>query len=219
MILTHVGALGDFIPSLTISNYYYKNENEKTTFILSDWFKKFVGLEEFLMLQDFTEKVVFDPHVPDKFNLGNQPYKFKPVSLTDEKYYNLGMGRFPNCYLGKLYAEEYDLKYDTDIDLKFIDENFPMEYRGLGLYSHFHEDRWDKEHYEIRFNKLYPESGLIPIDINKPLLFNLNMVYYAKSCVFYPNGFSVLVDMCKIKYDIVMASVNPSVYYINHKFL
>ena len=49
MILTHAGKLGDFFPSLIISNHYYKNENEKTTFILSNWFKSIVGLEEFLM--------------------------------------------------------------------------------------------------------------------------------------------------------------------------
>ena len=39
MIITHCGKFGDFIPSLVIPNYYYKNTNEKKTFILSSWFK------------------------------------------------------------------------------------------------------------------------------------------------------------------------------------
>ena len=52
MILTHCGKFGDFIPSLVIPNYYYKNNNEKTTFILSSWFKSIKGLEEFLMLYE-----------------------------------------------------------------------------------------------------------------------------------------------------------------------
>ena len=215
MILTHVGKFGDFIPSLTISNYYYKNNGEKTTFILSNWFKSIVGLEDFLLLQDFTEKVIFDSYVPENFNMGGQPYKFKPESLIDEVYYNLGMSGFPTRYLGQNYAEDSNLKYDTDMDLKFIDENFPIELRNLDVYSHFHEERWDKDRYEVRFTKLLPEEGYIPIDINKPLLYNLNLVHYSKNNLFYPNGFSVLVDMCKIQYKIINSSVNPNVYYLN----
>lgn len=215
MILTHTGKFGDFIPSLTISNYYFKNENEKTTFILANWFKSIVGLEEFLMLQDFTEKVIFDSYNPENFDMGGQPYKFKPESLNDEKYYNLGMRCFPTKYLGELYAEEYNLNYDKDINLKFLDENFPEEYRNLNVYSHFVEDRWDKDRYEVRFTKLLPEAGYIPLDINKPLLHNLNVVYYSNDNLFYPNGFSILLDLCKIKYGFVNGSVNPSVYYLN----
>lgn len=215
MIITHVGKFGDFIPSLIIPNYYYKKGGEKTTFILSSWFKSIVGLEEFLMLQDFTEKVIFDSYVPENFSLGGQPYKFKPESLTDEKYYNLGIPGFPMTYLGYIYAEHSGLEFDTDIDLKFIDENFPMELRGLNVHTYFHEERWDKDRYDVRFNKMLPEEGYVAIDISKPLLHNLNLVHYSKKNVFYPNGFSVLVDLCKIKYGIVNSSVNPNVYYLN----
>ena len=48
--------------------------------------------------------------------------KFKPKVITDEVYYNLGLSGFPNKYLGVMYAEEYDLKYDLDIKLNFIDK-------------------------------------------------------------------------------------------------
>lgn len=218
MILTHTGKLGDFFPSLIISNHYYKNENEKTTFILSNWFKSIVGLEEFLMNQEFTKKVVFDPYIPENFGMGGQPYRFNPVSIEDEKYYNLGIGGFPNKYLGELYAEEYDLKFDKDINLKYIDENFPEEYRNLKVYSHFHEERWDKERYEITFTKILPEQlGFIPLDITKPLLHNLNVVYYSQENSFYPNGFSVLLDICNVNFSLINGSVNPNVYYINKK--
>jgi hypothetical protein len=218
MILTFTAAFGDFIPSLIISNYYYKNEKEKTTFVLSSWFKKIVGIEEFLMNQEFTEKVVFDPHMPERFDMGGQPYKFKPVSVEDENYYNLGFREYPNKYLGEFYAEEYDLKFDKDINLKFIDENFPEEYRNLKVYSHFHEDRWDKERYEITYTKILPEQmGFIPLDITKPLLHNLNVVHYSKENSFYPNGFSVLLDICKVNFSLTNGSVNPNVYYMRKK--
>lgn len=215
MILTHVGKFGDFIPSLIIPNYYYKTNEEKTTFILSKWFENIVGLKEFLLLQDFTEDVIFDPYMPENFSLGGQPYKFVPISLQNEKYYNLGLNGFPTTYLGKIYAEEYGLKYDTDIKLKFVDDNFPNELRGLKVHSHFHEDRWDKDRYDVRFNELLPNSGSIALDITKPLLHNLNIVYYSQSNVFYPNGFSVLLDICGIQYNIVNSSVNTGVYYLN----
>ena len=217
MILTHTGKLGDFIPSLVIPNYYYKHENKKTTFILSKWFKVINGLEEFLLLQDFTEKVVFDSYVPENWDMGGQPYRFKPESLNDEEYYNLGMWKFPNEYLGKVYADEHDLKCDTDISLKYLDNNFPNQFRGLNVHTYFHEERWDKDRYDVRFNELLPKSGYIPIDINKPLLFNLNLIHYSNNNYFYPNGFSVLVDICNIKCNIINSSVNGDVYYLNNK--
>jgi hypothetical protein len=62
---------------------------------------------------------------------------------------------------------------------------------------------------------MLPQEGYIAIDIFKPLLHNLNLVYYSKNNLFYPNGFSVLVDMCKIQYKIINSSVNPNVYYLN----
>lgn len=214
MIITHVGRFGDFVPSLIIPNYYYKYEKVKTTFVLSQWFRNKVGLEEFLMLQDFTEKVVFDPFVPDHFELGGQPYKFKPQSINDQEYYNLGMNYFPDKYLGELYAEEYDLKWDKDLNLKFLDENFPEEYRNLNVYSHFHDVRWDRDRYELLFTKSLPMSGAIPMDITKSLIHNLNVVYYSQTNLFYPNGFSVLLNACGIKYNLYNLSAIPKVYYL-----
>jgi hypothetical protein len=216
MILTHCGKFGDFIPSLVIPNYYYKNNNEKTTFVLSSWFKSIKGLEEFLLLQDFTEKVIFDEFLPNDFSLGAQPYKFKPEVVTDEVYYNLGLAGFPNKYLGVMYAEEYDLKYDLDIKLNFIDENFPEEYRNKKMYTHFYDERWDKDRYDVRFTEMLPNDGYEPFDPDKSLLHNLNLAYYSSSSIYYPNGFSVISDLCDIKYELVNGSVNPSVYYLNH---
>jgi hypothetical protein len=216
MILTHVGKFGDFLPSLIIPNYYYKNENEKTTFILSNWFKSIIGIEEFLMNQDFTEKVIFDPHMPTNFDMGGQPYKFKPVSIQDEVYYNLGLGGFPQKYLGEIYAEEHGLKFDKDINLKYIDEDFPEEYRNLKVYSYFHDDRWDRDRYEVHFTKGLAENhGFTPLDITKPLLHNLNVVHYSSENGFYPNGFSVLLDICNVNFSLVNGSVNPNMYYLH----
>ena len=131
MILTHCGKFGDFVPTLTISNYYWKNHEEKTKLVLSKWFEKFCGLKEFLLLQDFIEDVIFDPYVPESFHMGGQPYKFKPECLKeDEKYYNIGFSEFvtnPSWYLAHLYCKEHDLQYDENIELKFIDENFPED--------------------------------------------------------------------------------------------
>jgi hypothetical protein len=217
MILTHTGKFGDFIPTLTISNYYWKNNSEKTTFILTKWFENINGLEEFLMLQDFTENVIFDSFKVDNFDLGGQPYKFKPESITNELYYNLGMWTFPNIYLGELYANEYNLKYDKDIHLKFIDDNFPDELKEQINYTHFYDDRWDKDRYVQTFTKNLPNSGAIAFNPKKSLLHNLNLAYYAKNNIFYPNGFSGLVDMCGIKMELINGSVNPNVYYINIK--
>jgi hypothetical protein len=216
MIITHCGKFGDFIPSLVIPNYYYKHNNEKTTFILSSWFKSINGLEEFLLLQDFTDKVVFDSFVPENFDMGAQPYKFKPKSLNGEQYYNLGLATFPGQYLGVMYAEEYDLKYDLDIDLKFVNENFHSHFRNKQVYTHFYDDRWDKDRYDVRFCESLPKEGYEPFDLNKSLLFNLNCAYYASSAIYYPNGFSVLSDICKIDYQLVNGSVNQGVYYLNH---
>jgi len=216
MIITHCGKFGDFSPCLVIPNYYYKEKKEKTTFILSSWFKSIKGLDEFLLLQDFTEKVIFDPYLPDNFDLGAQPYKFKPESVSDEEYYNLGMWTFPGKYLGELYAEEHNLKFDLDINLKFVDDNFPQELRNKKMHTHFYEERWDKDSYVVRFNELLPNDGYEPFDLNKSLVHNLNLAHYASSAVYYPNGFSVLSDICKINYELVNGSVNPSVYYLNH---
>lgn len=216
MIITHCGKFGDFAPCLIIPNYYYKNKNEKTTFILSSWFKSIKGIEEFLLMQDFTEKVIFDKFLPDNFSQGAQPYKFKPESLNDEEYFNLGIGGFPNKYLGILYAEEHGLNYDLDINLKFIDENFPEELKNKKTYTHFYDERWDKDRYEVRFTEGLPSEGYESFDPSNSLLHNLNLCYYSSSSVFYPNGFSVLADLCKIDYHLINGSVNPSVYYLNH---
>lgn len=216
MIITHCGKFGDFCPSLIIPNYYYKNNKEKTTFILSSWFKSIVGLEEFLLNQKFTERVIFDPYMPENFNYGAQPYQFTPASIKNgETYYNLGIHGSLNRYLGVMYAEEHNLNYDLDIDLDFVDVDFPEEYRNLKVYTHFYDDRWDKDRYELRFTELLPMEGYVPFDPNKSILHNLNVAYYAQEAVFYPNGFSVLANICKIKMSLVNGSVNPVTYYIN----
>ena len=216
MIITHTGKFGDFCPSLIISNYYYKQNNEKTTFILSKWFKSVTGVEEFLMLQDFTEDVIFDSYMPDNFSAGGQPYKFIPQNIGDQTYYNLGIGGWPSKYLGEMYAEEYGLSFDKDIQLKYIDENFPEELRNQKLYTHFYDERWDRDRYEVAFTQLFPEQGFVTFDPQKPLLYNLNLAYYATETNFYPNGFSVLADICGINYNLVNGSVNPNIYYLNH---
>ncbi len=215
MILTHCGKFGDFVPSLIIPNYYYKNKKEKTTFILSSWFKRIVGLEMFLMSQDFTEQVIFDDFVPDNFDYGAQPYKFKPKCITTEKYYNLGISGALDKYLGIKYAEEHGLNYDTNISLNFIDPDFFSSLRGLNVYTHFYDERWDKEMYSVRFTELLPKEGYIPFDPYKPLLYNLNLAYYAQNAIFYPNGFSVLADICNIKFHLINGSVNANTYYLN----
>lgn len=213
MIITHTGKLGDFFPSLIIPNYYWKQKNEKTTIILSKWFENVIGLEEFLLKQDFTEKVMFDKYVPDNFNLGGQPYKFQPENIY-EPYFNLGMHTFPTIYLGVLYANEYNLQYDFDIKLNFLDVDFPNELKGKKLYSHFYEDRWDKDRYGSTFTSDLSENGYEPIDPTKSLIYNLNLVYYSVDSIFYPNGFSTLVNLCDIKYNLINQSVNEGVYYL-----
>lgn len=215
MILTHCGKFGDFVPSLVIPNYYYKKDKKKTTFILSSWFKNIIGLEEFLKKQDFVEKVIFDPYYPENFSYGAQPFKFKPESITTEQYYNLGIEGPLDDYLGVKYAQLYDLDYDLDIKLEFIDPDFPKELRGLNVYTHFYDDRWDKDMYSVRFTELLPQQGYVPLKPEDPLLHNLNLVYYSNSAIFYPNGFSVLADICGIKYNLINGSVNPKTYYIN----
>jgi len=216
MIITHTGKFGDFCPSLIIPNYYYKQSNEKTTFILSKWFESVIGLKEFLMLQNFTEDVIFDPYMPDNFSAGGQPYKFIPQNMGDQIYYNLGIGGWPNKYLGEMYAEEYELSFDKDVQLKYIDENFPEELKNQKLYTHFYEDRWDRDRYKIAFTQLFPEQGFVGFDPQKPLLYNLNLAHYAAQTNFYPNGFSVLADICGINYTLINGSVNNTVYYLNH---
>jgi hypothetical protein len=216
MILTHTGKFGDFVPSLIIPNHYYKAKKEKTTFILSQWFKSIVGLEEFLMLQDFTEKVIFDPYMPENFSAGGQPYKFIPENIGDEIYYNLGIGGWPGKYLGEMYAEEYNLGFDKDIKLNFIDENFPEEFRNQKVYTHFYEDRWDKDRYEVTFTQLLAEREFTAFNPEKTLLHNLNLAHYATETAFYPNGFSVLADICNLNFNLTNGSVNPTVYYLNH---
>lgn len=223
MILTHTGMLGDFGTSLIIPNYYWKRKQEKTTFILSDWFKQMVGLEEFLLKQEFTEQVLFDPFVSEFTSNGAQPYKFKPECLPDGAvYYNLGISSMLNRYLGIVYAREYGLGFDMDIKLNFIDPEFPMELRGQKLYTPFLKERYDKNRYEQYFNQHLPNNGYVPLDFSKPLLYNLNLAYYSQETVFYPNGFSIFVNLCGIPINqdgaqcrLVNASTRSDVYYIS----
>jgi hypothetical protein len=172
-------------------------------------------LEEFLRNQEFTQDVMFDSFVPQTFDFGGQPYKFAPKGIGNEKYYNLGLWTWPNKYLVVLYAEEYGLNYDKDIKLNFIDPNFPDEYRDKNLYTHFYDERWDKDRYEVRFNQIFPNEGRVPFDPSKPLIHNLNMLHYSKSAVFYPNGFSVVADICGCKYSLINGSVDQNTYYLN----
>lgn len=223
MILTHTGMLGDFITSLIIPNYYWKHRKEKTTFILSEWFRPVVGLEEFLMLQDFTEKVVFDPFMSEFTPNGAQPYKFKPESIgDDEVYYNLGIGSIINKYLGIVYAREHGLGFDMDITLKYLDPDFPEELRGQKLYTPFTKERYDKHMYDYPFNQLLPSQGYVPLDFTKPLLHNLNLAHYSQETVFYPNGFSVLVNLCGIPTNypgaqcrLINSSTREDAYYLS----
>jgi hypothetical protein len=227
MIITHAGKFGDFIPTLTISNYYWKNHKEKTKFVLSKWFEKICGLKEFLLIQDFVEDVIFDPHVAESFNMGAQPYKFKPECIKDdEKYYNIGFWHPANqWYLADLYCREHDLKYDTDIKINFVDKNFPEELKNKKIYTAFFEDRWDKDRYEVRFTPnetthSLSNNGYEVIDDKKPILHNLNLAYYSghsDNVVCYPSGFSVLLDICNIDFHLINGSVNPCTYYLNHR--
>lgn len=84
------------------------------------------------------------------------------------------------------------------------------------MYTHFYDERWDKDRYDVRFAEMLPNDGYEPFDIDKSLLHNLNLSYYSSSSIYYPNGFSVLSDLCGINYDLVNGSVNQSVYYLNH---
>ena len=222
MILTHTGALGDFGTSLIIPNYYWKRKQEKTTFVLSDWFKQIIGLEELLLKQEFTEQVLFDPFVSEFTSNGAQPYKFKTQVITnDEVYYNLGIGSGINRYLGIVYAREYGLGFDMDVQLNFIDPNFPMELRGQKLYTPFLKERYDKDRYVTFFNSL-PEKGYVSFDFNNSLLHNLNLAYYSQETVFYPNGFSVFVNLCGMLINqsdtqckLTNCSTRPDTYYIS----
>lgn len=218
MILTHTGKLGDFFPCLTISNYYYKNGGERTTFVLTSWFKQFNGLQELLMRQPCVEGIIFDPYSAPAWGLGGTDYKFKPAHITDELYYNLGMNQWPIMYLGELYASEYNLNCDKDISLNFLYDSFPDELKGKKLYTKWDEKstRADSDRYDREYRGQLEEQGFEPFDTTKPLLYNLNLAHYASEVKMFPEGFSVLADMARIKFTLQNNSVNPKVYYIHH---
>jgi hypothetical protein len=125
IILTHCGKLGDFLYSLMVGSWLFKNYQRKIHWVLPRSFGPFRYIENLLMAQEQTSRVTLVDHEIKNFDCGGQPYKFDPMRFgIMGEYFNLGFRGYPDKFVPAFYAEEYGLRFDPDFTLNLGTEAF-----------------------------------------------------------------------------------------------
>jgi hypothetical protein len=141
IILTHCGQLGDFIYSLPIASWLWKENGRKIHFVLPRDFGPFRSIETLLLLQPFTARVSLVDYRVAHYGHGGQPYKFNPAQFgLPGDYINLGLRGAPNRFITEFMADEYRLGWDEEFTLNLgprREEEYHQRYDARWIFERF----------------------------------------------------------------------------------
>jgi hypothetical protein len=196
IIFTHCGKLGDFAYTLPIASAYYKRTGRKVHFVLPLGFPPFHKLRSLLELQDFFSGLSLVPHRVRSYGCGGLPYHFNPAKwgITGE-YYNLGFRWWPDKYATAFQAEEYGLDYDPNWVL------------NIGPLPDIIEDTVSTEQ-EVMSTCVHSR-----IDVEQPLLYNLQRIAAAKHRNCFFSGFAAFLYLARIPFTLYREPWQPETRY------
>lgn len=214
MIFTHTGLMGDFVQTWPIASWYYKQTGKKITFVLAD-VPCFKDIDQLLLKQPFTERLIKVPHVVEHFGRGGQPYKFNPSDFgVHGEYINLGFRGWPEPEVNPRNWAPYYVadEYGFDVDLDYVIEidGIPNSTDDIiintfetptDFYPKLYNDGNKKSWGEFMLLNYKPSRGKL-LTPGKGLYYDLQLMKNAQHTYTSEGGMSVILDLMDINYTV-----------------
>lgn len=191
MVFTSVSRLGDFLLTLPVVSWHYKNTGEKAHFVLSDNFPLYKKAERLVRMQEFTEEITYVNVGTDAF----RDWEFDPSWFgINGKYVNFGF--YPNVrlqdyYMPDLHAEHHKMGVDYDFRLN-IGDNSPLVH-DKNYTVWVEASPWRSELGRLR--------SIIPagcMELTGDFVDDAVIAKHAKTVYSTMGGFMVIMDLCRI---------------------
>jgi len=214
MIFTHTGLMGDFVQTWPIASWYYKQTGEKITFVLAN-VPCFNTIDELLLKQPFTEKLIKVPHKVDHWGMGGQPYRFNPADFgIYGEYVNLGFRGWPEPEVNSkkwvpfFVANEY--RFDVDLDYVIEVEGTPNSTNDIiinrfespaDFQSKLYDDGGKRNWGEYMLTNYIPARSKL-LTPGKGLYHDLMLMKNSKHVYTSEGGIAAILDLMDIDFTI-----------------